>query len=167
MAHPLHHAQSSMHRYGGQAEDYQAIHDWFDATKSFLATPQHRALRHHTAGIFEAERIFGISLTNSEGREIPVRFIAEQHIREDCRCIPTVSDWLRHIPIEPWMANGVLLQPDHLTDADLREAWMAAVSRGDTILGFQDWHAEKLAQAKAREAFDPEEPRPGVAPADA
>ena len=63
MAHPLHHAASSARRYGGQASDYEALHSWFDVTKAHLATPQHRALRHHCAGIFEAEQVFGPALT--------------------------------------------------------------------------------------------------------
>ncbi|QEG27060.1 hypothetical protein GobsT_18130 [Gemmata obscuriglobus] len=35
MAHPYHHALSSVKRWGGRAEDYQPVHDWFDATKAF------------------------------------------------------------------------------------------------------------------------------------
>jgi len=30
MAHPLKHAQSSAKKFGGQAEDYLAIHKWFE-----------------------------------------------------------------------------------------------------------------------------------------
>ena len=110
MAHAYHHAVSSARRYGGKAEDYQAIHTWFDETKELVPDWRHRALRHHTHGIFEAERRFGVTLTNSDGREVPVRHIGEQHVKEDCRgIIPTPADWLRSLTkAEPWMSprNG-------------------------------------------------------------
>jgi len=110
MSHPLQHAISSVKRHGGLPEDYLPIHNWFDASKEFMASFRHRALRHHTQGIFECERIFGISITNSEGKIIPTRFIAEQHVREDCGRIPTVWDWLSKIPGEPWMVNNVQIE---------------------------------------------------------
>ena len=37
MAHPLHHAESSARKFGGVPSDYQAVHDWFDASKEHLA----------------------------------------------------------------------------------------------------------------------------------
>ncbi|MEZ6124026.1 MAG: hypothetical protein R3C49_12750 [Planctomycetaceae bacterium] len=52
MAHPWHHAQRSASLFGGTAEDYLAIHDWFDESKAHLADFRHRALRHHSEGIF-------------------------------------------------------------------------------------------------------------------
>jgi hypothetical protein len=45
--------------FGGQPEDYLAIHNWFDATKENFCDFRHRALRHHAEGIFECERVFG------------------------------------------------------------------------------------------------------------
>jgi hypothetical protein len=148
MAHPLHHAESSARRYGGAAEDYIDLHSWFDATKAHLATPAHRALRHHTLGIFDAEALFGVSMTNSAGRVIPTRWIGEQHVREDCRIIPDVSHWLSALPIEPWMANGRIGAADLRAspDGNLRESWIAAVSRGKTTLGLQDWKEERQAR---------------------
>ena len=103
MSHPFYHAQSSAKKFGGQPEDYQAIHDWFDATKSHFADPRHRALRHHSLGIFEAEEKFGVTIKNSDGKDVPVRLIGERHVIEDCGRVPTVADWLRCIMAEPWM----------------------------------------------------------------
>ncbi len=54
-------------------------------------------------GIFEADRVFGHTITLSSGRAIPVRWIGEQHVVEDCGHIPSLSDWLRCIRPEPWM----------------------------------------------------------------
>ena len=81
MAHPYHHAISSARKWGGEPEDYQKIHDWFDESKAHMADFRHRALRHHTEGIFMAERIFGVTIVNSAGRVVPVRYIGEQHVK--------------------------------------------------------------------------------------
>ena len=103
MAHPYHHALSSVKKWGGIPEDYMPIHNWLDESKSHLANFRHRALRHHSEGIFMAEKIFGTVITNSDSRDVPVRFIGEQHVTEDCGFIPTVADWLTHIQAQPWM----------------------------------------------------------------
>ncbi len=88
MAHPYHHAVSTARKWGGTPEDYQAIHDWFDATKALTADSRHRALRHHAEGIFLCEQLFGTTITISTGRKIPVRWIGEQHVREGSRPYP-------------------------------------------------------------------------------
>lgn len=104
MAHPYHHALSSVQKWGGCVEDYQPIHDWFDESKAHMADFRHRALRHHSEGIFMAEKIFGTTITNSDGRVVPVRYIGEQHVKEDLGRIPTVAEWLMCIkPEHPWM----------------------------------------------------------------
>lgn len=100
---PYHHALSSAKKHGGVASDYIEIHHWFDESKAFMADFRHRALRHHAEGIFMCERIFGHTLTNSDGKIIPVRFIGEQHVQEDCGFIPTVQDWFTEIVPKAWM----------------------------------------------------------------
>lgn len=105
MANSYHHAVSTVRTWGGKPEDYQAIHDWFDETKKFYADFRHRALRHHAEGIFACEEKFGKVITNSDGRNIPVRLIGEQHVREDCGYIPSVQDWLENIRMKPWMVK--------------------------------------------------------------
>lgn len=105
--HPLDHAKTSVKIWGGKPEDYLEVHNWFDATKETFADFRHRALRHHSQGIFEAERVFGAYLINSEGKQVPIRYIGEQHVKEDCGgFIPTVSDWFRNIKEEVWMSRG-------------------------------------------------------------
>ena len=109
--HPIDHARTSAKVFGGAPEDYLAIHDWFDATKEAFADFRHRALRHHSQGIFEAERVFGHTITNSSGKAVHVRYIGEQHVKEDCGGrIPTVADWFRNIRVEPWMARGYKIE---------------------------------------------------------
>lgn len=111
MTHPLYHSQSSARRFGGKPEDYQSLHDWFDETKIAFPVCTHRALRHHSFGLFEAERVFGTFITNSDGIQVPVRLLGEGHIKEDCAGrIPTVAEWLARVPIEPWMNRGYRIQ---------------------------------------------------------
>jgi len=97
--HPHHHALSSAKKHGGKPDDYEFIHAWFDATKAFIGDARHRALRHHAAGIFWCEQEFGSIIRNSDGKDIPVRLIAEQHVTEDMGFIPTVEWWLSRMPL--------------------------------------------------------------------
>ena len=95
MAHPILHSKSSCRKWGGKVEDYQKIHDWFDETKQWLGHSNHRAFRHHSEGIFECEKIFGKSFTNSDGKTVYTRYVGEQHVKEDCNnYIPTAKEWL-------------------------------------------------------------------------
>lgn len=50
-----------------------------------------------------AEQVFGFTITNSEGREVPVRDIAYHHIKEDLGRVPSLQDWLHALPAERWM----------------------------------------------------------------
>jgi hypothetical protein len=96
MAHPpTNHSLSSIKKWGVVVEDYQRIHDWFDESKQITADFRHRALRHHAEGIFLAETIFGSTISLSTGRVIPVRWIGEQHVREDLGFIPSFADWVK------------------------------------------------------------------------
>lgn len=107
MTHTYYHAQSSARTFGGKPEDYLKIHDWFDATKKSFCDFRHRALRHHAEGIFEAETVFGTTIMNSDGKDVPVRYIGEQHVKEDLGGrIPSLCEWLSCIKPEPWMARA-------------------------------------------------------------
>jgi hypothetical protein len=103
---PYFHALSSAARYGGAADRYLPLHQWFDESKAFFPDFRHRALRHHAEGIFLAERIFGPTITSSLGREVPTRFLGEQHVMEDLGWIPTAQDWLECIAPRPWMMKA-------------------------------------------------------------
>lgn len=103
MSHPIQHARNSARRFGGKPEDYMAIHHWFDETKAWCADMRHRAMRHHAQGIFECEKIFGYEITNSEGKQVQVRYIGEQHVIEDLGFIPTAQDWLNNMSQDKWM----------------------------------------------------------------
>lgn len=101
----VYHARASAKKWGGSWEDYMCIHQWIDASKESMGDIRHRALRHHSQGIFECERIFGKQLEISTGKKVPVREIAELHVVQDLGWIPTLSDWLREMPIKMWMSG--------------------------------------------------------------
>lgn len=105
MATSWHHAVSSAQKWGGVPEDYLHIHTWFDESKMHWADFRHRALRHHTEGIFMCEKIFGPVLINSAKKEVPTRWIGEQHVKEDCGFIPTIQDWFENITPKRWMGQ--------------------------------------------------------------
>jgi hypothetical protein len=121
MAHPYHHALSSVRKWGGAVEDYIPIHDWFDASKQIIADFRHRCLRHHAEGIYMAETLFGSILALSTGRVIPVRWIGEQHVREDLGFIPSFADWVKAIRPEPWMGRAMKLEGE-LRSGDLPDS---------------------------------------------
>ncbi|CUS46659.1 hypothetical protein MGWOODY_Smn421 [hydrothermal vent metagenome] len=106
MSHCYYHALSSVKRWGGEAEDYLPLHQWFDESKKIVADPRHRSLRHHAEGIFMLETVFGVTIRNADGRDIPVRLIGEQHVQEDLGRIPSFADWARLIQPMPWILRG-------------------------------------------------------------
>lgn len=112
MANPYHHSLSSVKKWGGEVNDYLKIHDWFDASKEFFADFRHRALRHHSQGIYECERVFGNTITLSTGRVIPTRWIGEQHVTEDCGFIPSLQDWFIQITPQTWMNKPTKLSKE-------------------------------------------------------
>lgn len=103
MATAYHHAVSSAKKFGGSPQDYQAIHDWIDGSKAHFGDFRHRALRHHTLGVFDAEQVFGTFIKNSDHKLVTVRQIAEQHVIEDMGSLVTVQDWLAELKPQPWM----------------------------------------------------------------
>lgn len=109
MARPYHHALASVKRWGGGVEDYIKIHDWFDQSKAHMADFRHRALRHHSQGIYECERVFGLVIMLSTGRVIPTRWVGEQHVTDDIGYIPSLQDWLIEIAPKPWMNRPLKL----------------------------------------------------------
>lgn len=105
MSHPHIHAKSSVKLFGGSEEDYLAIHNWFDDSKAYLGDMRHRAMKHHTAGIYEAEKLFGETFRNSDDRIVYTRYVGEQHVLEDLGFIPTLEDWFENMEIQNWMMN--------------------------------------------------------------
>lgn len=106
MTHVYYHAQSSARTFGGVPEDYLALHNFMDEHKEHYADFRYRAVRHHSLGIFQGETRFGVVITNSDGKQVPVRLVLEQHCIEDLSFVPTLADWLSCINPQPWMARA-------------------------------------------------------------
>ena len=160
MSTAIHHAMSSAKKFGGEPDDYLAIHEFFDQFKNQDWHFAHRVVLHHTGGIEIAEQVFGayirvktrarkekkdlseereeITMTisalenlepnqtnlsilmslqkklqdivmreNFHTKSIPVRWIGEQHMKEDFGFVPTPADWTKSLKemkgLESWM----------------------------------------------------------------
>lgn len=102
---PHHHAHISAKTYGGKDEDYMAIHEFIDHSKSSVADVRHRAMLHSAWGIYVVSQVFGDLITNSDGKKVSVRDVAEEHVLQDLGFIPTMQDWLKDMPIQGWMSG--------------------------------------------------------------
>jgi hypothetical protein len=103
------HAKSSMHKWGGNVEDYLAIHEAMDSTKASFPDMRHRAILHHSTGIYLVAQMFGttIDVTGQHGyKQVPSRLILERHVIEDLGRIPTPEDYLNNMKLLPWMAGA-------------------------------------------------------------
>ena len=100
---PLIHAKISVKRFGGIVEDYIPIHDFFDSSKANLPDIRHRAVLHSSYGIYLLEKVFGTYITNSDGKDVSVRDLGEEHVMHDMGFIPTMEWWFKNMPIEDRM----------------------------------------------------------------
>lgn len=109
MSKPWIHAESSARKFGGRPEDYIEIHNLLDSSKATIADSRHRALTHTSwfVGVI-LEKIFGVTLMNSAGKQVSVRDVGEQHVLEDFggRFIPSAQDYLAEMEFQEWMLAG-------------------------------------------------------------
>lgn len=103
---PYLHGLISVKKFGGKVEDYQKYHDWLDQTKAFVPDMRHRAILHNAFGIYLLEQVFGPTLTNSDGKVVSVRDVGEQHVLDDLGTIPTLQDYLTHLPWLDWLGGS-------------------------------------------------------------
>ena len=109
MAAPHIHSISSAKKFGGCMEDYIEIHNKMDCSKGYFPDNRHRVLTHTMFWVKEVmEPIFGVVITNSDGKLVSVKDICEQHILEDYRhkFIPTPQDFIQEMEFKAWMQNG-------------------------------------------------------------
>lgn len=110
MAQSYIHAQASARHFGGEPEDYIAIHEWIDQYKSSYGDVRHRAMLHHATGPWMAQDVFGHFIEvydkkTEKTKKVLVRDIAENHIVEDMGCIPSPGDWLDCMNCVTWMGG--------------------------------------------------------------
>lgn len=93
--HPVEHAKSAAAKWGGDYTEYLKYEQWLDETKAWVGESLHRMFRHHSEGIFEMEKLFGVSFVNSVGKTVYTRYIGELHLKEDLDgYIPSARDWV-------------------------------------------------------------------------
>jgi len=109
-----HHAVSAARKYGGTPEDYIAIEEFIDSSKKIIGDVRHRAVYHHTEGVWLCQELFGRIITvekkNGHGTvDVPVRLVAERHILEDLGWLPSPADYLTRIDVKQndWMSGGM------------------------------------------------------------
>jgi len=104
------HAVSAARKWGGEPEDYLPIEEYIDSSKSIIGDVRHRAIYHHTLGVWLVQQKFGptISVTRKSGKvvQVPTRLIAERHIIEDLGWLPSPADYLKNTPVEKWMSGS-------------------------------------------------------------
>jgi hypothetical protein len=101
------HAERSAKKWGGTPNDYLTIHKWIDQVKGHVGDNRHRAVLHNAWGIHLAVDFFGEFITNGDGRRVFVKEIGEQHVLEDLGFIPSLSDCLASLKLEPWLAGAL------------------------------------------------------------
>lgn len=76
-----------------------------DLSKGAIPDNRHRALTHTSWFLSTVlERVFGVTIVNSEGKHVSVRDVGETHIIEDFGdFIPTAQDYLGEMEYKPWM----------------------------------------------------------------
>jgi hypothetical protein len=141
-------------------DDYLAVHQWFDRSKRSFADFRHRALYHHTEGIFDCEAHFGPTITLSTcavcgkpagGYEhvdgaliqgprphtfnpklIPTRWVGEQHVQEDLGFIPHAAQYLERIQAECWMNRSRKLSKE------LESEWTSSTQSSEASSGAKE-----------------------------
>lgn len=116
---------SAAHKWGGTPEDYLPIEEFIDSSKQVFGDARHRALYHHTLGVFLCERVFGKVLViekpikgthHVKMESVPVRLIAERHIIEDLGWLPSPKDYIDGMLLKPWMSGSVRKEVGNFND---------------------------------------------------
>ena len=97
-------AVTSARHFGTTPEILLPLHSWFLETAAWFPDARHFAMRHHSFGIFQAERRCSVVLGHDSSSPVPTRIAAEWHVRTVLGRIPAAADFLRRIKGQPWMA---------------------------------------------------------------
>mgnify|MGYP000004706007 CR=1 FL=1 len=110
MANAFIHSKSSVKKFGGVIEDYLQIHIKMDCSKAYIPDNRHRILTHTSFWIHEVMiPIYGYMFKNSDGKDVSIKDVCEQHILEDfaMKFIPTPQDFIENMNFQDWMQNGL------------------------------------------------------------
>jgi hypothetical protein len=99
---PLQHARITAHRYGGEWQDWIALHDWIDRSKAIFPSMQHRMFIHSDFGEWLAIRFHGESISAKDGAVISTRDLFRDHQVEDLGRVVTLAEWLHEVDADYW-----------------------------------------------------------------
>jgi hypothetical protein len=100
---PLQHARITAHRYGGEWQDWIAIHDWIDRSKAIFPSMRRRMFIHSDFGEWLEVRIHGEKIGAEAGAVISTRNLFRDHQVEDPGRVVTLAEWLCEIDADYWM----------------------------------------------------------------
>lgn len=109
MSHYTYHSLSSVNAFGGHPEDYHRLHQWMDRSRGGSDRLLHRMLAHHSQGIQDAVALFGDTITNAQGRQVPTALLARQHVVEDLGFVPTLEHYLELLHCPRWASRPAKL----------------------------------------------------------
>src|SRR6266508_4553178 len=104
---PLQHARITARRYGGEWQDWIAIHDWIDRSKAIFPSMQHRMFLHSDFGEWLAVRIHGEAIEAEDGTVIPTRDLFRDHQAEDLGRVSTLAEGRREVDTADWLRRGL------------------------------------------------------------
>lgn len=100
------HCMQSAEKYGGEASDYEPIHEFLNWPRDFLPDSRFQRIFHNGWGIHMVYKKMGEYLTRaSDGKTVLVRQIAQDHIICDLGYVPTIEESLKGIHVQSWMYN--------------------------------------------------------------
>lgn len=67
-------------------------------------------------------KLFGSYITNSEGKNVAIQSICEDHVFEDLKRYPSAQDWANEIQWKDWMKN-LNNKPKDNSVFDLEKYW--------------------------------------------
>ena len=108
------HQANIQHPGNPQAKDFLEVHQFMDSAKEHIGSIIHRLILHNTFGIALAEKVCGDIvqtgtgkfvrvnyITNSDGKKVYIRDIAQDHVREDLHGkIPSLSEQFQNITVD-------------------------------------------------------------------
>jgi hypothetical protein len=100
---PLQHARITAHRYGGEWQDWIAVHNWVDRSKMVFPSVQHRIFLHSDFGEWLAEQVWGTSVQASDGTVVATRDLFRDHQTEDLGRVVSLIEWLNEVDRPYWL----------------------------------------------------------------
>jgi hypothetical protein len=102
----IQHSRISCRKFGGNPSEpsdfsqYLKVHKFLDSSKLFVYDWRHRALLHNNYGIELCTRLFGDFMDTPDGKQVMVRDVAAEHIKEDCDGrVPLLDEWLNAVDV--------------------------------------------------------------------